>query len=333
MAYNPKLSVYIITLKPKKKDETKTFRDFLCEKYAGDSTTSEAKLLQDLFETFVNSVGKDEFSKDDKNKRVMGVDDGQILPLTLSSEEGFFDGVIEGGKYGVLREYADTDKKADKRVIPPSNAVLDKYYILLNPVLNNSYAILLVQSYTEVSIQGSIKTLIDNLFSGCISFYKVQIDSFVPNKFMERYKKSAKVRMFSFTVPTQLSESLRNTIQEADQEFEVEIRIKPKSKAMSLDSEGTEKVIREYGRKTLDSQTLDEGNGKIYMVDALGRNANYDIEKEIRSIRPTIYLSDEGISSDPNTGLPDFRAIRTYCRNLLKDIRAERDLNQNIDEF
>lgn len=333
MAYNPKLSVYIITLKPKKKDETKTFRDFLCEKYAGDSTTSEAKLLLDLFETFVNSVGKDEFSKDDKNKRVMGVDDGQILPLTLSSEEGFFDGVIEGGKYGVLREYADTDKKADKQVILPSNAVLDKYYILLNPVLNNSYAILLVQSYTEVTIQGSITTLIDNLFSGCTSFYKVQIDSFVPNKFMERYKESAKVRMFSFTVPTQLSESLRNTIQEADQEFEVEIRIKPKSKAMSLDSEGTEKVIREYGRKTLDSQTLDNGNGKIYTVDALGHNANYDIEKEIRSIRPTIYLSDEGITSDPDTGIPDFSVIRTYCRNLLKDIRAERDINQNIDEF
>lgn len=29
MAHNPKLNVYIISLKPKKQDENKTFRDFL----------------------------------------------------------------------------------------------------------------------------------------------------------------------------------------------------------------------------------------------------------------------------------------------------------------
>ena len=31
MAHNPKLNVYIISLKPKKQDENKTFRDFFLE--------------------------------------------------------------------------------------------------------------------------------------------------------------------------------------------------------------------------------------------------------------------------------------------------------------
>lgn len=31
MAHNPKLNVYIISLKPKKQDENKTFRDFFAE--------------------------------------------------------------------------------------------------------------------------------------------------------------------------------------------------------------------------------------------------------------------------------------------------------------
>ena len=69
MAHNPKLSVYIVTLKPRKKDEQKTFRDFLREKYAGDSMTSDGELLQRLFEDFINKVGQDKFNKDDKSKK------------------------------------------------------------------------------------------------------------------------------------------------------------------------------------------------------------------------------------------------------------------------
>lgn len=98
MAHNPKLSAYIVTLKPKKKEEQKTFRDFLREKYAGDSMTSDGELLQKLFEDFINKVGQDRFNKDDKSKKVIGVDDGQSLPLEISSQHWFFDGVIEGGK-------------------------------------------------------------------------------------------------------------------------------------------------------------------------------------------------------------------------------------------
>ena len=41
MAHNPKLNVYIISLKPKKQDENKTFRDFLKEKYAKESDLSD----------------------------------------------------------------------------------------------------------------------------------------------------------------------------------------------------------------------------------------------------------------------------------------------------
>lgn len=333
MAHNPKLSVYIITLRPKKEEERKTCRDFLREKYNVDNTATDADLLTKLFMSFVNQVGEDEFYKDAKSKKVIGVDDGKTLPLTQSTEQCLFDGVIEGGKYGILREYADTSNKAEKKVIAPSNAVLDKYYILLHPVMNNSYAILLVQSYTEESIQASITELIYKLFSGCKSFFKVQIEPFVPKRLKDKYKNSAVVRMFSFTAPIQLSESLRNNIPEANQEFEVEVRIKPKGKAMSIDSPGTSQVIQEYGHLTLDDQTLSIGEGRIYMSDELGRNANYDIAKEIQSIRPTIYLSDEGILSDPVTGIPDFESIKAYSRKLLHEIKAERDINQNIDEF
>ena len=67
MAHNPKLNVYIISLKPKKQDENKTFRDFLKEKYAKNLDMSDKALMKYLFTSFINGVGQDEFHKDDKS--------------------------------------------------------------------------------------------------------------------------------------------------------------------------------------------------------------------------------------------------------------------------
>lgn len=110
MAHNPKLNVYIIGLKPKKQDENKTFRDFLKEKYSTQSDLSDNSLMEYLFSSFVNGVGQDKFHKDDKSKKVIGIDESNMLPMKLYSDKWMIDGVIEGGKYGILREYQDTEK-------------------------------------------------------------------------------------------------------------------------------------------------------------------------------------------------------------------------------
>ena len=333
MAHNPKLNVYIISLKPKKQDENKTFRDFLKEKYAKNSDMSDKALMKYLFTSFINGVGQDEFHKDDKSKKVIGIDDGNMLPMTLYSDTWMIDGVIEGGKYGILREYQDTEKKEGKTEIKPNYAVLDKYYILLNPILNDKYAVLLTQSYTEESIQGPINEFIRELLGGCDNYFKVDVEPFVPKRLKEKYEKSAAIRMFSFTSPLPLAESLRKKVTEAAQEFEVEVRIRPVNQKLPINSEGTREIMQEVSKMTLDQQTLGEGKGRIYTADEQGRNANYDISKDIQSIRPTIYLSDEGITSDEQTGLPDFKAIQKYCHKLLKEIKAERNINQDIYEF
>ena len=333
MAHNPKLNVYIISLKPKKQDENKTFRDFLKEKYAKNSDRSDKALMKYLFTSFINGVGQDEFHKDDKSKKVIGIDDGNMLPMTLYSDTWMIDGVIEGGKYGILREYQDTEKKEGKTEIKPNYAVLDKYYILLNPILNDKYAVLLTQSYTEESIQGPINEFIRELLGGCDNYFKVDVEPFVPKRLKEKYEKSAAIRMFSFTSPLPLAESLRKKVTEAAQEFEVEVRIRPVNQKLPINSEGTREIMQEVSKMTLDQQTLGEGKGRIYTADEQGRNANYDISKDIQSIRPTIYLSDEGITSDEQTGLPDFKAIQKYCHKLLKEIKVERNINQDIYEF
>ena len=268
-----------------------------------------------------------------KVKKVIGIDDGNKPPITLHSDKWMLDGVIEGGKYGILREFQDTEKKEGKTKIKPNYAVLDKYYILLNPVLNDKYAVLLTQSYTEESIQGPINEFIRELLGGCDNYFKVDMEPFIPKRLKEKYERSATIRMFSFTSPLPLSESLRKKVTEAAQEFEVEVRIKPVIQKLPINSEGTRKIMQEVSKMTLEQQTLGEGKGRIYTSDEQGRNANYDISKDIQSIRPTIYLSDEGITSNEETGLPDFEAIQKYCHILLDEIKAERNINQDIYEF
>lgn len=270
MAHNPKLNVYIISLKPKKQDENKTFRDFLKEKYAKNSDMSDKALMKYLFTSFINGVGQDEFHKDDKSKKVIGIDDGNMLPMTLYSDTWMIDGVIEGGKYGILREYQDTEKKEGKTEIKPNYAVLDKYYILLNPILNDKYAVLLTQSYTEESIQGPINEFIRELLGGCDNYFKVDVEPFVPKRLKEKYEKSAAIRMFSFTSPLPLSESLRKKVTEAAQEFEVEVRIRPVNQKLPINSEGTREIMQEVSKMTLDQQTLGEGKGRIYTADEQG---------------------------------------------------------------
>ncbi|KXB34187.1 hypothetical protein HMPREF1869_01276 [Bacteroidales bacterium KA00251] len=95
MAHNPKLNVYIIGLKPKKQDEIKTFRDFLKEKYSSRTDLSDDALMGYLFESFINGVGQDTFHKDDKSKKVIGIDDSSMLPMKLYSAQWMLDGVIE----------------------------------------------------------------------------------------------------------------------------------------------------------------------------------------------------------------------------------------------
>ena len=131
MAHNPKLNVYTLRLNPKD-ESVETFRDLFKLKYNCDISLSDNDLFTLYFQSFVNGIGDDNFRKDTKNKKVIGtVKNSNIAIPLFPHDKQYIDGVIEGGKYGIRREYADTDNKQDKKIIGENNAVLDQYYILL----------------------------------------------------------------------------------------------------------------------------------------------------------------------------------------------------------
>lgn len=333
MAHNPKLNVYTLRLNPKD-ESVETFRDLFKSKFNCDVHVSDDDLFKKYFQAFVNGIGDDDFRKDAKNKKVIGtIKNANIEVPLFPTNNQYIDGVIEGGKYGIRREYADTDNKSDKKVIGENNAVLDQYYILLYTPLNNKIGFLLLQSYTEESIQDSFKDFIMTFFSCEDTFYNIIIEPFVPQKIVDKYMKETNIRMFSFMTKTTLPSSLRDNVQIKGQTFEVEIKIKPLDEKLDPNAKETSQIIKAVGDKLFDGRPLNEGKTRAYIEDSKKRKANYDIDREINSIRPTIYLEDVGIVPDNKTGLPSFKDIQTYCVELLQDIKDEFRKKSKIREF
>ena len=57
------------------------------------------------------------------------------------------------------------------------------------------------------------------------------------------------------------------------------------------------------------------------------------MNEEIQSIRPTIYLADEGITVDEKTGQPDFDQIKDFTLKLLDEVKSEYNGNEEIEEL
>lgn len=337
MSHNPKLNVYILTLN-KKNDSVETFRDLFKVKYNLSTTDNDRKVFESYFQDFLNGLGKDEFRKDTKAKKVLGVyksGEGELnFSISPHYEEHIIEGVIDGGKYGILREYANIDNKDNKQKLDAKNAVLDKFYMFLNTPLNSKYGFLLIQSYTEETIQEPFKDFIKPFFSCEDYFFNVIIEPYVPEKFVKKFKEEARIRLFSFTTLMGIGNTLRDDeVKVGDNVFEVTINIKPKE-SIKPDKTILNKVLSKIGVKKFDNKSLDELESKVFVESGPNkRRANFDLKKEIESIRPTIYLEDEGIIVNQENSMPDFQEIKKFCFSLIKEVKKEFKKNIDINEL
>lgn len=338
MALNPILNVYILNLNPRDKKANLTFRDLFKSKYAAQDCASDNSLFPLLFTDFLNKVGKSDFRKDVKTKKVLGVseydEERNLSSLSLHTESNVIEGIIDAGHYGLLRAYADVNNKAEKQALGPSKAVLDKFYICLSTPLNSDTGFLLVQSYTEARIQDTIDNFIYDLFDFGEEYYSIVITPFVPKRFVNQYHETAKVRLFKYGTKLPISRVLRDKKEIIKgQAVEVQVLIKPLEQDFLPETEELIAVVNQIGEKIVDNIKLCDCSKKtVYLTEKNGRNAHYDIGKEMSSIRPTIYLIDEGIEIDEN-GQPNFIQIKSFVSSLLVEVQNEYNNENEIDEL
>ena len=338
MALNPKLNIYVVSLNPRDKNSHYTYRDLFKFKFSEGANMNDKSLMKSFFKNFIDSVGKSDFRKDDKNKKVIGVsdynpDDGNTS-LNIHSEKCVIEGLIDGGQYGVLRAFADVNNKNAKETLGTSKAVLDKFYICLSTPLNSAYGFLFVQSYTENSIQDTFSSFLKELLKWDDEFYNVRIDPYVPKKFVDKFKDEAKIRMFSFKSKIGVSDILRDEqVLVRGQAFNVNVIITPIEDDFYPGTDEGLMLANAIANKSFDGNNLGNYEDKKVFIDANGRRAHYDINKEIKSIRPTIFLEDEGIKIDAQTGQPDFNQIKDFTLSLLEEVKKEFNSYENIEEL
>lgn len=339
MALNPKLNIYVVSLNPKSKTESPTYRDFFKAKYLFDKSVEDKELLDQFFEEFLNKVGKSEFRKDQKTKKVMGVSEynpeNKRTSINVMHQRHLIEGLIDGGQYGVLRAYADVDNKNKKTNLGTNNAVLDTFYICFCTPLNSAYGFLFVQSYTEATIQEPIAAFITDLLRFKDNYYNVKIEPYVPKKFVEKFKKRAKVRLFTYRSKIGISNIMRdNKLLSKGQSFNVEIRISPLEEEILPGSDEAFAVANELAQKQFDGVDLyDYDDQKVYIEQGDGHKAHYDVKKDLEAIRPTIYLTDEGIEIDSATGQPNFTQIKEFTLSLLEEVKKEYNGYEEIEEL
>lgn len=336
MSHNPKLNVYTLKLN-NKGDEFTTFRDFFKSKFNYGAETDDKIVFGRFYDEFLQLLGKDEFANDESEQKVIGVSFLNEENNSYSVEPNFdkftVDGILDGGKYGIQREMAKTSNKGEKAIITSDNAVLDKFYFLLNTPFNSKYGYLIIQSYTEETIQEPFKKKLKEIFSKNDLFHNILIQPYVPEDIKKKFHNSASVKVFSYTKNLSISGRFREGVTNDEEEFEVTISFKPKNK-LKLNEIDLSEVTKEIGEIEFDKSELNNVSPNVGLVSGPNdRRANFDLSKSIDKIRPTIYLEDEGVYVDPKTRVPKFEDIKRYCFDLLVKVKEEYLKNLNIDEF
>lgn len=318
MAHNPKLQVFRIDLKPKAKNETACFRDILAKKLNTTGSDTDTDFWNLYWKDFVKSIDT-EFIRDEKTKKAFTLYNNTEKNVVASHYDEFvLEGIIKGGKYNIERDVAKIDNKDDVEKIEKGDIILDQFYFLLYTPLNSTKGLLLLQTYTEDSIYSVFSNFLVSFFRNASDYFDLKMESFVPAKIREEYQKTAKLKGFSFT-KRELIGNVGEGVVEDLEEFDITIKITPKQNSSVSKIKS---MLAKISPIKFNERELEQFAARVYLAGDKEKGAYYDLEKDIESIKPTIYLENR-ISVSSITGLPDFGELKTFCFELLKSINNE----------
>lgn len=173
MALRPKLEFYTLKLVSKDLDY-KTFRDFAIEELYQRRPSSEAQIMNKLFDHFVNglvtNIAKDKRIK--KQLKLIKTTSNKHLANrpVVDVQKNIIYGVINGGRFG--RDGLMSDSSADAEeanAFSKNKTILRYYYFLLYLPLDHDEGCLIIHSNSkEETITDMFKVYVKRLFMGGI---------------------------------------------------------------------------------------------------------------------------------------------------------------------
>lgn len=327
MPHEPKLTAYVLQLKPKTDQIENSNRNLFKNKIneAESDDLEDSYIFTEIFRLLVNNLDTNEMYIDSQSKKCMtayqhNIESENIDPnLFVHSENFIIEGKIEGGAYGKKRNKTETSNRSNKSEVSENDAITDDFYFLLYSPLNSNKSILLIQSYSDDSIDSVVKKFFTSFFSYPLLFSKATSNKFVPRRIINDFRNGATISSFTYTTHIPSTTLLGSTVRMNNESFKITFKIEPIEENISYDEFGL--TVRTMDTVNISNIPLrDFNNRRGNLADSsTGKTTPFELNSSF-DIKPLIILS-KYITIEHNES--DFERIRDFCLDILEEMKQE----------
>lgn len=325
MASNPKIEFYRFSLKPKKKNDPSTFKDFIVKELGGRETQGAKTLFKLLFSRFEDCMSKVEYNDDAKLSKKIEIVKSVKHNLHLSrkpvADDSSFiiSGVINGGPYGRDRLVADKKNETIEN-LGQNKIVYLYYYIFLYCPLDYNEGVFGVHSNSiEESVTQLFRGFVSKFFSGT-HFNNPEVTHYAPKSFQKDFVDDAFIQKIVFE-ETSLSPDFSGQVQgliKLPSLFDIKITVTPKDGAVSL--QDAQELSDRLSGLVFGEQELGSFPVKkiITRKDGSRNTKTFELNTRDQEFAPVIYLNDYIIQKNVD-GTPNFDELNSYIHKLFKE--------------
>ena len=343
MVQRPKIEFYKLKLKNKEDNQPTTFRNLFRDKFDLHGKELDLKgFFDEYFQAIVKELDGEGYYIDEKRQKGYTVDykeneNGERKSrLEPDADNWILAGVLDGGKHGMKRTLGDIGNKSDKQPIEENNIVCDKFYFLLSTPIDHSEAIMMIQGYSELNISNIFRDHMRTFFSHGRN-YKCEVEIYVPEALREEYLEGATFDSATFSTGWAVTPDFED-IESKAYDLQVKLEIKDKSNE-KMSYEETQNLVQMFGQSILKMgnklstrKKLSDFESKRAKINSKSANP-IPIKFENNHIKPVVYLENEGIGFNEDSGELDFEMVGSYCRKVLNQINEEDSPNNAVEEL
>lgn len=238
MATSPKLDFFRISLVPKGKNKSKTFRDFAQEVMLKPHTSTDLDLRMAFLDRFMSKLASTVATDENSKKQVRWIDNELNLYRSFKPTLGDGDiiwGVLQGGRFGskglLSNAHFDEETGDDAETILPESSVLKYFYFMLFLPLDHREGCLIIHSNSrDESTSDILQRFIKYFLTDGENYKNPRITHFCPKYLQDLFKGNAFVKQINLSnsfVDTNLND---NGICEDNDEYKLQVIITPKNK-------------------------------------------------------------------------------------------------------
>lgn len=326
MPHEPKLSVYVITLTPSSNNVPWTTNRWLFRNLIGQANTTpftDGQIMTEVFRKFISDLDTPAMYSDSTSKKCMTANQSNNTTtvnqnISLHSNDCIIEGKVEGGSYGRKRNKTSILDKTDTSVVNERDAITEDFYFLFYSPLASNKSVLMLQSYSDDTIDTVMKKFWKNFLSFPAVFNQPTVTKYIPPSIIEDFKRDSKVSSFTYTTDVPGGTLLESPTISNQRSYKVSIKITPNDELTIDEFENTAESLNNthFARLVLGQFTKKKGQLKD---NATNKVSPFELDSNFE-VAPVIFLPKYITINGDNT---DFPRIKDFCFRLLQTIRPE----------